>query len=48
MGETNEGKPVELASTGAESANDTHTAAAGRESRFSFISLRVKVLVGFT
>jgi len=48
MGETHEGKQVELASTGAESGNGGRTTEAGREGRFSFISLRVKLLVGFT
>jgi HAMP domain-containing protein len=48
MGETREDKQVELAGTEAGSGNGNRTTEAGQGGRFSFISLRVKLLVGFT
>ncbi len=46
MGETNEGKPVEPAGAEAGTGSSGNTPGVSREARF--ISLRVKVLVGFT
>jgi hypothetical protein len=48
MDEIDGGKQVKLAGSGTETGDGGRTTEAGPEGRFSFISLRVKVLVGFT